>query len=156
MQVSRKKRREKRVVWSMHVSACPRGRWGFGFLNQNMPITSKNRRIDGKMLGKHETAIKLSECFWMCMALRGKDENFKEFYSELTSWYKVWERIRRVLEEGETWALCLMTSDGTRMRQATCKRTRGSGSNCWLPLHTANTSPKNRNLTNEEIRNYRA
>lgn len=141
----------------MHVSACTWGTWGFGFLKRNMSITSSNKKIDGKVLGEHRTGIKLYECFWTCMALSGKnDATSLTFCSELTSWYKVRERIRRVLEEGETWALCLTTSDGTRMRQATCKRTIHSESNsfCCLTLPIADTFKdysKYRNLRNKEI-----
>lgn len=32
------------------------------------------------------------------------------------------------------------------------QKSTGSGRHCWLPLHTATTSSKNRNLTNEETR----
>lgn len=125
--------------------------WGLVPLNINMPTASRKRRIFGKVLRKNKIVVMLLHMY----SISGKNEATSlKFCCELTSWYKVWERIRKVLAEGETWALCLTTSDGTLMRHATCKRAIQSGSNSFCCLHTADAfgvCSQYRNLRNQEI-----
>lgn len=94
-----------------------------------LSTTFTNKQIDEKVPGEHLAGVKLKKYFCACITSVRRMKHLNFFFSELTSWYKVWERIRKVPAEGETWALCLTTSDGTRMRHATCKRTICSDSN---------------------------
>lgn len=117
------KKRRKSCLKCACLSAHTWGEGGSQVSSHMLSTSFTNKRIDGKIPGEHFTGVKLKKSSCTRIASVRRTKQLPRDVSELTSWYNVWERIRKVPAEGETWALCLTTSDGTRMRHATCKRT---------------------------------